>query len=67
MERNYELKDLIKTNYGTQAKFGNAIGINPVNLNNKLNGKTVWTAPDITKVRKALHLTPEQTIRFFLS
>lgn len=51
-----KLKGKIKEVFGTQGAFGDAMGMSPVTVSDKLNNKVAWTQPEIKKACELLHI-----------
>lgn len=65
MRRFGRLKEKIKEKYNGQESFAEALGINRATLNLKLNGKTVWTLPEIEKVCVLLDISKDDVKEYF--
>lgn len=65
----HKLRGRIVEKYGTNAEFAKAIGITPVALSRKLNGKTGFSQDDIREWSSPEHLDikPEEYPEYFFA
>lgn len=59
------LREKIKIVFGTQKAFADAMGLNVATLNSKLNGKAIWTLPEIEKACALLDISNDDMIAYF--
>lgn len=59
------LREQIKTVFGTQKAFADAMGMNVATLNSKLNGKAEWTLAEIEKACKLLSISTDEIKDYF--
>ena len=59
------LREKIKIVFGTQKAFAEAMGMNVATLNLKLNGKAVWTVPEIEKACVLLDISTNEIAEYF--
>ena len=60
-----KLIEYLKKRKCTQLKLAKAIGLHNISLHNKLNGKTSFTASDISKIRDYFDMTPDEVVELF--
>lgn len=56
----WKLKQLIESRNDTAEKLAEAIGMHPITIHNKINGKTDWKLGEIKAIAKRYGLTREQ-------
>ena len=59
------LREKIKTVFGTQKAFADAMGMNVATLNAKLNSKVEWTLKEIEKAYILLDIPAESIQEYF--
>ena len=59
------LREKIKTVFGTQKAFAEAMGLNVTTLNAKLNSRTGWTLEEIEKACVLLGIAKIETTEYF--
>lgn len=62
-----ELKAVMALNGDTQGMLADAIGITRMALSNKINGKSVFTQPEIEKTALRYKLSAEDIQRIFFA
>lgn len=65
MRKFWKLRERIKAVFGTQKAFADAMGINVATINLKLNGKAVWTMPEIEKTCELLDISNDDMVSYF--
>lgn len=60
-----ELKAEMARNGFTTKKLAEELGVHPVTLSNKINGKTEFTCDEIMKIGEILHLSQERIAEIF--
>lgn len=60
-----KLKGRIRERYKSQAAFAAALGRSVCVVNQKLNGKSEWTAPEIRKACEVLNIDPADIAVYF--
>lgn len=61
-----ELFGLIKTHFGSQEKFAEALGISKMSLTNRLLNRLQFKQNEIEIARKLFNLSAEDVLRIFL-
>lgn len=60
-----KLKCKIAEEYGSQTEFAKIIGLEPIAVSRRLNGKTAFTRDDIMRWSAALHIKKNQIVTYF--
>ena len=60
-----KLRGRIVEKFRTQAAFAGAMGMNTATMNGKLNGRSQWTADEITKACELLDIPLEKAHIYF--
>lgn len=60
-----KLRGAIRTKYGTQRAFAQAMGVNSTTLSHKLSGRTEWTHGEIAKACDLLDIPLEEAYVYF--
>ena len=65
MRKYGRLREQIKIVFGTQKAFAEAMDMNVATLNAKLNGKAVWTLPEMEKACTLLNIPVSEIKDYF--
>ena len=60
-----ELKGKVRGKFGTQEAFAQALGLSACAVNQKLNGKSQWSANEICVACELLGISPEEMHVYF--
>ncbi|RFE01118.1 DUF739 family protein [Streptococcus parauberis] len=60
-----KLEGRIIEKFGTRDSFAKALGLTQKSLSDKLNNKTIWKQPQISKARELLEIPEEDTHLYF--
>ena len=60
-----KLEGKIIEKFGTRESFAKALGITTKSISDKLNNKTIWKQPEISKARELLDIPEEDTYPYF--
>lgn len=60
-----KLEGKITEKFGSQDAFASALGISSKSLSDKLNNKTIWKQPQISKARELLSISEADTFDYF--
>lgn len=60
-----ELRGRIRTVFGTQAAFAEAMRLSECAVSQKLNGRSEWAADEIRRACELLSILPENLPRYF--
>ncbi len=60
-----KLEGRIIEKFGTRDSFAKALNLTPKSLSEKLNNKTIWKQPQISKARELLDISEEDTYLYF--
>lgn len=59
------LKGKIREKFGTQKAFADAIGLSVVAVNQRLNGKVQWKAPEMARACEVLLIPSDDVWQYF--
>lgn len=62
-----ELRGRIKTRYGSEKAFAEAMGMAQSNLSARLNGKIQWSACEIKRACDLLEIPDEDVVVYFFT
>ncbi|HFI0332304.1 TPA: DUF739 family protein [Streptococcus suis] len=60
-----KLEGKIIEKFGTRESFAKALGITTKSISDKLNNKTIWKQPEISKAKDLLSISGSETDSYF--
>lgn len=60
-----KLEGKIVEKFGTRESFAKAMGITSKSISDKLNNKTIWKQPEISKAKDLLSISGTETDAYF--
>lgn len=60
-----KLEGKIIEKFGTRESFAKALGITTKSISDKLNNKTIWKQPEISKAKDLLSISGAETDSYF--
>ena len=60
-----KLEGKIIEKFGTRENFAKALGITAKSISDKLNNKTIWKQPEISKAKDLLSISGTETDSYF--